>query len=283
MKRSRMTVAEKTRLRTNIMSAMNDNTRKNSSRISPYLGAFGIPSYLSRFSWNTFSKVSLVSALSMILVVGGLTYASAGALPGDLLYPIKISKEKIEEKLTFAPAQKIALRQKRIDARFTEVEQLIKENRITPENRSIANSEIQVEKEKITNDIEAVNEGNPAAAAQAKMKLESSIDSRQTNIDNQIETNKDVQSIGNDLSNFNKNLNAQYQTDSQLIDSAIPTSSSTTSSSTDAGASSDTTKSNSSTDSSTTITPPDSSTASSTTNPTDSSSSTPSASTQTNQ
>jgi len=126
--------------------------------------------------------------------------------------------------------------QKRIEDRFSEVEKLIKEKRITPENRSIAESEIQLEKEKIGNDIEAINKENPAGAEQAKTTLESSINERLEQIDTQIEASKDIDSIESDLSsaetsleNLDKDINIDQvnNPDTPATDQAPPDASST--------------------------------------------------------
>lgn len=217
MKRSGMTAGEKARLRAELFASIENGNWKETPVSSPYLKHFGVPSRF-HFSWKTFGKIGAVSALSLLFVMGGLTYASGSALPGDLLYPIKINlKEGIEDKLTFAPAQKIALREKRIQERFTEMEKLIKENKVTPETLSIVNSEIQVEKEKINSDIEEINKGNPQAAEEAKQNLQTSIDARQDKIGSQIKANDDLNSINDSLSNFKDNLNNEYQAESKLL------------------------------------------------------------------
>ncbi len=192
MKRSKMTEGEKARLKSELLAFIETAETSPIKGVvaSPYWKRFGVPSYF-RFSFASIGKAVAVSALSLLLVLGGLTYASASALPGDWLYPIKIHlKEGIEDKLlvfAFTPAEKIALRERRVEERFTELEQLVKKNRVTPENLSIANSEIQVEKKKIKSDLEKINADNPQAAEQAKKDLNSSITARENMIGKLIE------------------------------------------------------------------------------------------------
>lgn len=206
MKKSRMTVVEKARMKLSIMTALEKEMRKCEPVVSPY--AVRTPYYF-RFSFKSVSVGRMVSvvAFSFVFILGGLSFASADSLPGDILYPIKINiTESIEEQLTFTPEKKIALRQKRIEDRFMEVEKLIKEKRITPENLSIAQSEIQIEKEKIKEDIEEINKANPEVAVEAKIELEDTINKRQETIDIQIEEDKEIKSIEVDLANFETNL-----------------------------------------------------------------------------
>jgi hypothetical protein len=42
------------------------------------------------FSTSFFFSRALIAATLLIVITGGTTYAAEGALPGDLLYPIKI-------------------------------------------------------------------------------------------------------------------------------------------------------------------------------------------------
>ncbi|MEJ0002044.1 MAG: DUF5667 domain-containing protein [bacterium] len=148
--------------------------------------------YFRRFSFVMAGKVVGFAALFVIIGVSGLSYASASALPGDLLYPIKLSKEKLEERFVSTPEQKIALKQKRIETRFKEVETLIKEKKITPENRSIAEAKIQEDKEAIGNDLEEINKADPQAATLAKTTLDASIEEHQEKIDDLMEQSTDT-------------------------------------------------------------------------------------------
>lgn len=75
-------------------------------------------------------KQVLVRALIIFLVVavaGGttLTYASASALPGDILYPVKIHvTEALEDTLAPTPEKKIFVQKKHIENRIAEIKTL---------------------------------------------------------------------------------------------------------------------------------------------------------------
>lgn len=171
LKKEKMTIAEK--------EAM-------SFRIHAFTKPAPTP-YFSEFSFLYFSKV--LGTLVIIVTIGitGLSYASASAVPGDPLYAIKTNlKEKIEDQFAFTPERKIALRQQRIEVRFSEVKTLIKEKNITPEKLSLVEAKIQKDKEKIGEEIEKINKENTEATATAKVDLETSIQENKNQIDSLI-------------------------------------------------------------------------------------------------
>ena len=189
MKSERMTEEEKISIHFRVMTFMENNpVSKIPVRIrSPYF---------SRFSFARFSKIAGTSMLLMIIGVGGLTYASAGALPGDFLYPVKVSfKEKIEEQLAFTPVKKVAFRQKKIETRYNEVETLIKQNKVTPENISVATTNINIEKEKLNNDLTEVTKTDPQIAVLAKTQIEEAIKTHQDKIITLTEQNNDIDTV----------------------------------------------------------------------------------------
>ncbi|MCF7834193.1 MAG: DUF5667 domain-containing protein [Candidatus Pacebacteria bacterium] len=217
-KKSRMTSVEKARMQLNIMSAI--EKQASHKIVSPAYQAIPLRSpYFFQRSIFAIGRMSFASAFAIILILGGLSYASADSLPGDFLYSVKTDLiESIEEKITFTPEKKVALRQKRIEDRFSEIETLIKEKRITPANRSIAETEIQLEKEKISASIEEVNKDNPEIAKEVKEKVESNISARLEKIDVQIEENIEFDLIQKELESLDININTELDENISSID-----------------------------------------------------------------
>jgi len=90
------------------------------SRESPY-GAFFSFSFIR-------SKRVLVPAFAIILLLlgGGTSYAAQRALPGDILYPIKINvNEKIADLMAVTKEAKVKLNAKIIKRRLEEMDKLI--------------------------------------------------------------------------------------------------------------------------------------------------------------
>lgn len=202
MKKSRMTAVENARLKLRIMTSLEKDVFKETPIISPFIQK---SPYFFGFSFHSFSKLIPITAIVLVITIGGILHASGDSLPGDTLYTVKINiKEKIEEKLTFTPEKKIALRQKRIEDRFTEVEKLIKEKRITPKNLSIAQSEIELERAKIELEIEEINKEKPTPTIteEIKTELDSSINLRKEQIDTQIKEEGEIELIEKELANL---------------------------------------------------------------------------------
>jgi len=215
MKNEKMTGEEKTSIRFRVETFANNNPVKGFP--SPYLK---ISPYFSKFSFANLSKIVGTALLLTIIGVGGLTYASASALPGDLLYPIKINiKEKIEEKLAFTMEEKNTVKYKKIETRFKEVETLIKKNKITPEKRAIAETGIATEKQNIENNLEVMSKEDPEVANLTKTNLEALIQTHQEKIDTLIEEKGDeVEFIENELANGEASFEEEYKIDLEIME-----------------------------------------------------------------
>ncbi len=191
IKKIKMTPEEKTAIFFKVETFISNNPikQKNKFQISPY------------FSKNNFIKITKIFSTGMLLMVlgvGGLSYSSASALPGNLLYPIKVNvKEKIEEKLVFTPEKKVELGKKRIETRFTEVESLIKNKKITSEDLIKIESKVKIEKEKIEEKLNEIEEKNPEKINDKKEDLENKIKEHQEKITQLIKENTEETSEEN--------------------------------------------------------------------------------------
>jgi len=185
IKNEKMTEEEKTSIRFKVQTFIQNN---------PVTIPIKTP-YFSRFHFAHAGRIFATGLLLMVIGTGGLSYSSASALPGDLLYPVKINfNEKIEEKFASTPEQKIALRQKRIETRFSEVETLINNKKITPENNSVvmeAEKQINQEKEKLVNTLTEVQKTNPEKVSLEKNKTENSIKNHREKINTLMNKRKE--------------------------------------------------------------------------------------------
>lgn len=88
--------------------------------------AFGSP-------WQRVFRLGMVLLLAVILVAGvsgtGLVNASSGSLPGDRLYPIKLTWEDIRLKLALSQADRVSLEKSYENERVDEINHLIDSNR----------------------------------------------------------------------------------------------------------------------------------------------------------
>lgn len=85
-----------------------------------------VPSYtISRFHFFSIRFVPVMAAVLIVVLGGGTAYAAQGALPGDLLYPVKISvNERVELALATTPEAKAQAEAKLAERRVAEAEEL---------------------------------------------------------------------------------------------------------------------------------------------------------------
>ncbi|GEM_PF-4692411 len=91
----------------------------------------------TRLSKNKLIKNMPIAILIGLLMSGGVSYASTNALPGDVLYPVKIHvNEKIESALTVGQADTARLEVKFALRRLAEVEKLQAEHKLDAKTKT---------------------------------------------------------------------------------------------------------------------------------------------------
>src|SRR6187551_2830332 len=107
LKRIRMTETEKSVLSNNLAEFMLQNPVRIPSPIQKV--SFNQPSpYASRFNFFTMGRALAFVLIGMIIGGGSLSYAAAGSLPGDFLYPTKVNfNEEVALVLKPTPLAKI--------------------------------------------------------------------------------------------------------------------------------------------------------------------------------
>lgn len=92
---------------------------------------------LSYFNFNMLGKY-VVPALALVLIIsaGTSVFASGNALPGDLLYPIKILGEKIQSSLAISGVEKEKVDTEHAVARLEEAETLQAEGKLDEEKKA---------------------------------------------------------------------------------------------------------------------------------------------------
>ena len=84
------------------------------------------------FGWQRRWAVALVSLILAIVISGaGTVAASRGAIPGDLLYPVKVSAEEVRLALEFSEADKAQLNLAYAERRADEMSVLLKKGDIS--------------------------------------------------------------------------------------------------------------------------------------------------------
>lgn len=121
-----------------------------------------VPTY-KQFHFLAFIAEGRYSVPAMVLVFvlifsGSTSLAAAGALPGDVLYPIKVSvNENVETLLAVGPEAKAEVETKHALARLSEAEQLLSSGTLTQETSDEIQARFDSEVEKIDKNIQNLN------------------------------------------------------------------------------------------------------------------------------
>lgn len=125
-------------------------------------------------------RQSAALALALLLVLGGASKgASAKALPGEILYPVKIIHEEIAAATKTKAEDKISYEIKRAETRIKEAAQLAKEEKLDSKKQEDLARDIQKHTQKVRSDIERVQENDPeqALALNSEMKTRLKVNS----------------------------------------------------------------------------------------------------------
>src|SRR5579872_4017446 len=138
LKKVRMTESERVHLREKLLETMRNAPVKKTPEPSPYMPAGP--------QWFSMSRKVYV-ALTCLLIVslsGGMAFAAEGALPGDVLYPIKkdVNENVLRAINSASPVASANLETQIMQTRLTEAEELDKEQKLNDANKAIIQKNI---------------------------------------------------------------------------------------------------------------------------------------------
>lgn len=101
-----------------------------------------------------FQKRVFASALVLTLTGASVSYAAEGALPGDLLYTIKVTvNEEVRGTMAISPDAKAAWEARRAERRLEEAEKLVSEGKFGAETRATIEEGFAAHAERLENHI----------------------------------------------------------------------------------------------------------------------------------
>jgi hypothetical protein len=111
--------------------------------------AMPILSWFSMFHFRTPGKYVLASLFALVLGTG-IAYGAEGALPGDLLYPIKIHLSEPIRGAFKAPSEKTNWESEKFDRRINEAEKLVSKDKLSEKHLVEVEKQIDIHKDKFT-------------------------------------------------------------------------------------------------------------------------------------
>lgn len=159
--------------------------REKRAMLSRIIGASSIPSPYSFFLtiMDHRHKIAALAVMMAIVVTsGGTSFAASGALPGDVLYPIKVNiNEEIQSFVAVTPNAKAKVGVMRTEKRLEEAKTLAAEGKLDDKTQAIIETNIDRHSESIKANIAAapeviseftasIEEEEPVADASMNMK-----------------------------------------------------------------------------------------------------------------
>lgn len=137
-------------------------------------------SFGSFFDTFTFRYVPAFIIAGLVFSGAGVSYAAEGALPGDLLYPVKLNiNEEIVSVLTADPIDRAVWEATRAERRLFEVSALAKEGLLTNEAIAIATDSFAEQAERAVKNVAELSKNDPASAAEVTAELESAFETHE--------------------------------------------------------------------------------------------------------
>lgn len=168
---------EKNRMREEIVSYMEYKPiRKNTTEEKKKTHT----SFFPFFNVHHFTGALLI-ALFMTTSTFGVTLAADSALPGDLLYGVKVNiNEEIKSVLRFSPASRIAWKKERVERRLMEASHLAAQGRLDEESAEKLSRLFVEQSGEMIEEVRAiVGAGNSLLAAEASGEFEESLDTHE--------------------------------------------------------------------------------------------------------
>jgi len=141
---------------------------------------------VSQRSWGFgfFRTHHLTGALLIALVATSSTFgvssAADGALPGDLLYPVKINvNEGIKTALLDTQEERISWERERAELRLKEASQLAAEGRLDSKNQEKVATLFAQHTEAVVKEVQEVEKDDPVLAAEVSTEFEAALDTHE--------------------------------------------------------------------------------------------------------
>lgn len=156
-----------------VADAVREEEVSRSIEREPQNSIFGISS-IRHFRFNTMTALILIA----VLVGGGTSFAAEGALPGDMLYPIKVEvNEEVKGAFAFGSEADARLQAKLVAERLEEAEELAAEGMLTAEVAAEIEARMKAHAESArTESAEAEANGDSETAATIRAELVATLD-----------------------------------------------------------------------------------------------------------
>ena len=150
-----------------LQSEMHGGLAPSPIRVTPSPIAFFSPHLLS----------SLAFVLILTVIGSGTAYAAEGALPGDVLYPIKVNvNEKIAAAVAVSAEAKAAVHARLAERRMEEAQTLASRGTLTADAKAVLEANFESHATEVETIVSSVEARDPVAAADISARFGSSLE-----------------------------------------------------------------------------------------------------------
>lgn len=134
-------------------------------------------SFFSLFNLNSKPMPAFLGILLVLASSGGISFAAEGALPGDLLYPVKVGiNEEVRAAVSFSAEAKANWDARRLERRLEEAEELAHKKEFSAEVRSKIEENFEAHAERVERRIaDFESKGEVQSAADLSSNFETSL------------------------------------------------------------------------------------------------------------
>jgi hypothetical protein len=188
LKNVRLEDSEKEHLRTNVLNFVKENPVRK-----PIDERLILQRTIFPFNLNLKKMPIIPAILALSLLTGGVSFAAEQSLPGDFLYPMKVSvNEKVRSDFALTPEARANWEVKVVERRLEEVETLVAEGRLFIELVPTIEKRIKKQTERVYSHIGKLEEKGKVSAIDVSSKLEAVIDVHEGVLSNLSEEVKEI-------------------------------------------------------------------------------------------
>lgn len=171
----KMTAAEKRELKAQVVSYMEYHPRRETVSAQKAAAYIESQPYSIISIYNRYVQAAAGALAVLVFIV--VPAIAERSVPGDVLYPIKVSvNEEVRSGLTFGATEKIEWETERLERRISEVRLLAEEGKLTEEAEAKAAEAVKEHAEAAQGEINKLKESDADAATLAEVEFESALE-----------------------------------------------------------------------------------------------------------
>ncbi len=172
---TRLTLQEKAAIRTRLHAHMSAYPAVEMPSAAP--AKKPSPYFLYSFQFTSVARYAFAAFFLVIFLGGGTVSAAYGALPGDVLYPVKIAvNEQVEQALAQGDAKKASVHAKLAERRLEEAETLASRGELDAETSAEIEKNFDAHLQNVDSFAQALEVEDPGTAAEVAVEFDSSLE-----------------------------------------------------------------------------------------------------------